>query len=101
MGEGVCVGALVRVGVGVREGACVRVGVGVREGAWVRVGVCVGVTVRVEVEVRVGEGVILGTAVGGWPSTVKRPEVFHDKPMNICTSYSPGSHKYGSGSQSL
>jgi hypothetical protein len=35
------------------------------------------------VVVRVGVGVMLGTAVGGCPSTVNRPDVFQDRPTNI------------------
>ena len=49
----------------------------------------------------VGVSVRLGTAVGGCPSTVKRPDVFQNKPTKIWTSYSPSCHIYGSGFQSV
>ena len=68
-------------------------------------GVCVGRGVRVGVAVRVGVGVsvgvFVGIAVGGTPSTSKKPETFQFNPVNICTSYVPGSQSCGSGSQSV
>ena len=87
-GVDVKVGAWVFCSVGVGVIAVGR-GVGVSEGTRVSVGCLVRVGASVLVLVRVGEGVMLGTAVGGAPSTVKRPEVFQEEPMNICTSYSP------------
>ena len=92
-GRGVGVGP--KVGVGVRVGVWVRVGVGVRDGVGVRVAVGVGVVV--EVRVCVGDG----GGVGASPSTKNRPEIFQTEPTNICTSYSPGSHSQGAGSQSV
>ncbi len=89
MGEGPGVGGRVTEGVTVELGRRVRVGVAVRVG----VGVRVGVPVRVDVA--------LGSGVGASPSTVKLPETFQFSPEKICTSYSPGNHSEGSGSQSV
>ena len=103
VGEGV-IGVMVGVGAWVFSG--VGVGVGGR-GVKVMVGWCVSegrrvkVGARVPVPVGVKEGVALGTGVGGWPSTVKRPEVFQLNPIKICTSYSPTSQRQGSGFQSV
>ena len=80
-------------GVAVGLGPGVKVAVAVGRG--VRVGVAVGVGVTVEV------GVGEGSGVGASPSTVKVPDTFHCNPAKICTSYSPGSHKCGSGFQSV
>lgn len=71
------------------------IGVGVSVGRGVRVGVAVGVGVTVFV------GVFVGKAVGGIPVISKKPETFQFKPVKICTSYVPGSHSCGSGSQSV
>jgi hypothetical protein len=105
----VAVGARVAEGVGgvfVGDGAKVLDGVelGVTRtglGVAVWLGMRVSDGLGVGVLVRVGEGVRLGTAVGGEPSTVKRPEVFQLLPTKTCTSYSPASHRYGSGFQSV
>ena len=91
------VGAFVAAGVTgviVLVGACVFSVVGVGDwyvgrggGVWdgIRVsdGLKVWVGALVLVVVRVGVGVMLGTAVGGCPSTVNRPDVFQDRPTNI------------------
>ena len=87
LGEGVRV--MVRVGVGV----LVRVGVPVGPGVGERLGV--------GVRLIVGDKVRLGAAVGASPWMVKRPETSQFIPTKICTSYSPGSHKEGSGFQSV
>ena len=71
------------------------------EGTRVSGGRMVRVGASVLVVVRVGVGVRLGTAVGGCPSTVKRPDVFQNNPTKIWTSYSPCCHINGSGFQSV
>jgi hypothetical protein len=98
------VGVLVIVGVLVLVG--VRVIVAVRVGTGVFVGLIV--LVKVGVRVLVGSGVLLGVklgvaeglVVGGIPVIVNLPDTLKKFPLNICTSYSPGSHCEGSGSQS-
>lgn len=101
VGEAVQVGARVDVLEGVTEGARVRVTVGVNVMVGVRVAVRVGDGPGVMVDVRVGVGVSVGAGVGGFPVTVKRPETCHFMPIKICTSNSPGSHSFESGSHSV
>ena len=99
--EGVQVGARVDVTVRVADGLGVRVMVGVLEGCGVRDGVRVGDGPGVMVEVRVGVGVRVGAGVGGVPVIVNRPDTTHCMPRKICTSNSPGSHSFESGSHSV
>lgn len=82
------------VGVIVLLGTVVRVGIRVLVGYRVFVGVDVVVAVLVVVDVNVDAG------VGGVPTTEKFPDLLNTNPVNIWTSYTPGSHFCGSGFQS-
>ena len=103
LGEGGLVGRRVWLGDGVVVGRRVRLGIGVVVGQ--------GVLVAVRVIVGQGVGVIVpalgvswvafafnlvGSAVGGIPSTTKVPLCFHSLSTKICSSYWPGSHSAGS-----
>ena len=95
VGVRVIVGRLVRLGAGVTVGQGVLVSVGVPVGQGVRVifprvGVVLGVRGLVWIDI------LVRTAVGGIPSTVKLPLCFHSLSTNICTSYSPGNQAAGS-----
>lgn len=114
VGQGVrvLVGVIgVTVGHGVRDGVRVHVGRGVRVADAVKVGPGVGVLVRVAVGVRVPVAVRVAVAVfvavpvavgaGGSPVTVKVPVIFQICPINMRTSYSPGSQLPAGGFQSV